>query len=114
MCQAQASDQIGKIVASVFTDHRRQVRLAVMEFFGQSGQRQLLVMVLDVLQDDGKIGTDVIVMELHALAVIAQQVGEHQIDPIDAAAVAVVVVAMAFDHGIADKWFQLVVLIGFE
>ena len=51
-----------------------QVGLAVVKQLRQGGQRQILVIVLDILKHKRKIRTHLVIVKLKRLAVITEQV----------------------------------------
>ena len=65
-------DQRRKAAAGILLDQRTQMGLAVVEKFCQRRQRQRLVIVLDILQDQGKIRYKLVILELHRFTVIPQ------------------------------------------
>lgn len=73
-----------KAAACIPFDEGAQVRLAVMEKFCKGGQRQCLVVVLDILKDQREIRSHLVIIELDSFAVIPDQMREKQMNPANA------------------------------
>lgn len=106
VCHSELFHKRGEAAACILTDQRAQVSLAVMEKFCQGSQCQCPVIVLDILEHQGKIGSHLVVLKLNSLAVVADQVREKKMNPADTVIVAEVIILVAFSDRVPDDIFQ--------
>lgn len=69
-------DQIGKAIPGVLFKQRTQIWFTVVEELCQLRQSQRLVVMLDILQHQGKVRPHLIIIKLQCLTVTAQKGGE--------------------------------------
>ena len=88
------------------------MRLTVVEQISQRGHGDGFVIVLNVLQNEGKIRSRLIIIKLYRAAVAAQQVREQKLGQIDHAVIGAFIVIVGLPHHIEDQHPQVITVRG--
>ena len=70
---AEAADQVREVAAGVLLDEAAEMGLAVVEEFRQGLQSQGLVVVLDVLENQGEVSVPLVIIIADGLRVASEE-----------------------------------------
>ncbi len=111
---AEAADQVCEVAAGVLLDEAAEMGLAVVEEFRQGLQSQGLVVVLDVLENQGEVGVPLVIIITDGLRVAPEKLREKEVYIGDGAGRGIGVRLLALNQKTAAVIDELFVASGVE